>query len=297
MPATPGRSAVGVGSIRKGKTMSDWLHNLPLFWMALVIFGFTYLVAAAIYLIVTWLAVGDRARSFKAVSPGVLSPLGVMIGLFVVFIAAQVWGDTDRANAAVNREASALRSIIILASAFPGEPEARLRASVRSYIEEATTREWPMMAKQTATLRITPRPVQELFQLDISLTPVSQGQQVAQREIAAALENALDARRQRIIVSGSAVNGVKWSCLFVQAVCALLAIALIHSGDRLASAITMGLFASGVAACALLVVAHDRPFTGQISVAATPLLQVIPEAAATVRASDKTPDSGQEPLK
>ena len=104
--------------------MSDWLHNLPLFWMTLVIFGFTYLVAAAIYLIVRWLAVGDRAHSFKAVTPGVLSPLGVIIGLFVVFIAAQVWGDTDRANTAVNREASALRSIIIMASAFPGEPEA-----------------------------------------------------------------------------------------------------------------------------------------------------------------------------
>ena len=181
--------------------------------MALVIFGFTYLVAAAIHLIVTWLAVGERARSFKAVSPGVLSPLGVMIGLFVVFVAAQVWGDTDRATAAANREASALRSIIILASAFPGEPEARVRTLVRSYIEEAATREWPMMAIQTATLRITPPPAQELFHLDISLTPLSQGQQVAQREIAVALENALDARRQRIIVSGSAVNGVKWSCL------------------------------------------------------------------------------------
>ena len=165
-----------------------------------------------------------------------------------------------------------------------------MRTLVRSYIEEATTREWPMMAKQAATLRITPHAVQELFQLEISLIPMSPGQQVAQREIAVALENALDARRQRIIVSGSAVNGVKWFCLFVQAVCGLLAIALIQSGDRLASAITMGLFASGVAACVLLVAAHDRPFTGHISVAPTPLLQVMPEAAATVRASAGTPE-------
>jgi hypothetical protein len=29
--------------------MSDWFHNLPVPWMALVIFGFTYLLAAAIY--------------------------------------------------------------------------------------------------------------------------------------------------------------------------------------------------------------------------------------------------------
>jgi hypothetical protein len=29
--------------------MSDWLHNLPIFWMTLVVFGFTYLLAAGIY--------------------------------------------------------------------------------------------------------------------------------------------------------------------------------------------------------------------------------------------------------
>ena len=28
--------------------MSDWLHNLPVAWMALVVFGLTYLIAAAI---------------------------------------------------------------------------------------------------------------------------------------------------------------------------------------------------------------------------------------------------------
>lgn len=198
----------------------------------------------------------------------------------MAFIAAQVWGDSDRANAAVDREASALRSIVILAASFPGEPEARMRALVRGYIKSAATQEWPMMTRQTATLSIIPRPLDELLQLTLALTPSSQGQQIAQREIAAALENALDARRQRIIISQSQVHWVKWSCLFVQAACALLAIAVVHSGDRLASAITMGLFASGVAACVLLIVSHDRPFTGQISIGSGPLLQVMPETGA-----------------
>ena len=260
--------------------MSDWLHNLPVVGMALVIFGFTYLVAAALYAVVAILAVGERARSFKAISPGMLPVLGIIFGLFVAFVAAQVWGDSDRANAAVDREASALRSVVILATSFPGEPDARMRALVRGYINDATTQEWPMMARRTATLSITPRPLAEALQLTLALTPSSQGQQIAQREIAAALENALDARRQRIIISQWQVNWVKWSCLFVQAVCALLAIAVVHSGDRLASAITMGLFASGVATCVLLIASHDRVFTGQISVGSEPLLQVMPEAGA-----------------
>ena len=260
--------------------MSDWLHNLPVVGMALVIFGFTYLVAAALYAVVAILAVGERARSFKTISPGMLPVLGIIFGLFVAFVAAQVWGDSDRANAAVDREASALRSVVILATSFPGEPDAHMRALVRGYINDATTQEWPMMARRTATLSITPRPLAEALQLTLALTPSSQGQQIAQREIAAALENALDARRQRIIISQWQVNWVKWSCLFVQAVCALLAIAVVHSGDRLASAITMGLFASGVATCVLLIASHDRVFTGQISVGSEPLLQVMPEAGA-----------------
>ena len=56
----------------RDKSMSDWLHNLPVVWMALVVFGATYLVAAVIYIAVMVLAVGERARSFKAISAGML---------------------------------------------------------------------------------------------------------------------------------------------------------------------------------------------------------------------------------
>ncbi len=268
--------------------MSDWLHNLPVAWMALVVFDLTYLVAAAIYAVVTVLAVGERARSFKAVSPGMLPPLGIIFGLFVAFTAAQVWSDNDRAAAAVSREASALRSVEILAASFPGQPEAQLRALIRRYIEEAATQEWPMMAQRAATLRITPRPLAEAVQLTLALAPSSQGQQTAQREIATALESALDARRQRIIVSQSEVNPVKWSCLFLQAACALIAIAMVHSDNGLASAITMGIFATGVAASVLLIAAHDRPFIGEISVGPAPLLQVMPELEASQQGIDQT---------
>ena len=54
--------------------MSDWFHSLPIFWMALIVFGFTYFVVALIYIVVGILAVGERARAFKSVSPGMLPP-------------------------------------------------------------------------------------------------------------------------------------------------------------------------------------------------------------------------------
>src|SRR5271167_486310 len=192
--------------------MNDWLHNLPLPWMALVVFGAVYLVTAVIYAVVIGLAAGERARAFKAVSPGMLPPLAVLSALFIAFTASQVWTDNDRASAGVDREASALRSVVILAAAFPGESETRLRSLIRSYVGDAVAQEWPMMARRTATLQVIPYSLAEALQLTHALTPSSQGQQTAQREITTALENALDARRQRII-SHSQVNWVKWLCL------------------------------------------------------------------------------------
>src|SRR4029077_11202198 len=99
--------------------MSDWLHNLPVLWMILVVFGFTYLVTAGIYVAVTAFGVGERARSFKAISPGFPPPLVLIVGLLVAFTATQVWTDTEKAKAEIDREASALRSVIILATTFP----------------------------------------------------------------------------------------------------------------------------------------------------------------------------------
>ena len=92
------------------------------------------------------------------------------------------------------------------------------------------------------------------------------------------MEQALDARRQRIIVSLASVNSVKWWCLYLQALCELLVIGFVHCDNRLGSAIAMGLFATGVATSVLLIAAHDRPFTGQISVSPEPLRQIMPEA-------------------
>jgi Protein of unknown function (DUF4239) len=256
--------------------MIDWLHNLPLGWMALVVFVVTYLVAAGIYWLVMALAVGERARAFKAISPGMLPPLGIIFGLLVAFIAAQVWGDLDRAHAAVNREASALRAIVLLASSFPGEPETRLRALVHRQIEDAVTQEWPAMARRRATLAMTPAALAEALQVSLALTPRGDGQVAAQREILAAVQNAFDARRQRILVSQSTVNWVKWTALLAQAVCTLLAIAMVHSDNRASAAVAMGLFATGVAVSVVLISSHDRPFMGELSVGPDVLLQVLP---------------------
>ena len=104
----------------------------------------------------TRLAVDDRGRAFKALSPGMLPPLEIIFGLLVGFTAAQVWSDFEKAKIAVSNEASALRSVIILSQRFPTEQGNQLRTLINEHIETAVNQEWPAMAQQRARLGAVP---------------------------------------------------------------------------------------------------------------------------------------------
>jgi uncharacterized protein DUF4239 len=255
--------------------MQDWLINLHVPFMALVVFGGTYLVAAIICLVVMRLAVDSRARAFKALSPGMLPPLGIIFGLLVGFTAAQVWSDFEKAKVAVAAEASALRSVVLLAQRFPNEQGTRLRTLINEHIETAVNQEWPDMARQRATLGTVPAKLVEALNTTLSLAPEDPGQKLAQSEIVRSIEAALDARRQRIIISQSSVSAIKWVGLLLQALCTLIAISLVHSDNRTTCAIALTLFATGVAASILLIECYNRPFTGEISIGPGLLQQII----------------------
>jgi hypothetical protein len=207
-----------------------------------------------------------------------LSPLGTIFGLFGGFLAVQVWGDFQRATDAVNREASALRTVVILASSFPGPIERQLQTLVRRQIHEAATEEWPAMARQETTIATIPAPLVEALQLALAQAPREEGQMLAQREIVRSLQEALDARRHRLTLSQSTIDWVKWACLTTQAILILVATAMVHSDNRTTAAVAMAIFATAIAVSVVLIAAHARPFTGEISVGPDVLLQVMPKA-------------------
>jgi Protein of unknown function (DUF4239) len=257
--------------------MTDWLYHLPVIWMTVVVFCGISLIAGVIYGAVLALATGARARAFKAISPVMLTPLAVVFGLLIGFLAAQVWTDAERANDAVTREAIALRTVVLLAPRLPRDLAARIRALVRRHIQEAVSQEWPAMAKQQATLAMISDADTEPIDLILSVLPQSETQTIAQREMVSAVQSALEARRQRIIISRSTINWVKWTVVMLLAALILLTIALVHSDNRAAAAIAMVIFTIGAAACVVLIASHNHPFTGEISVGPDLLLQVMPE--------------------
>jgi len=257
--------------------MADWLYHLPVVWMAVVVFAATLLISGAIYVALLALATGERARAFKALSPVMLTPLSVVFGLIVAFLASQAWTDGERASAAVIGEANALRTVVVLAAYFPQEQEARIRAFVRRQIEIAVNEEWPAMANRRVNLPLISAGDTEGLQLALSVVPQNESQMIAQREMVSSLKSAFDARRQRIIISESTINWVKWAVVGILAVLLLTTIGIVHSDNRRTAAIGMAIYSVAVAACVVLIASHIRPFTGEISVGPALLMQVVPE--------------------
>jgi Protein of unknown function (DUF4239) len=241
--------------------MGDWFFSLSVPWMALVIFLATYLIAGSVDLVVTRLAVNERAKGFKAVSPGMLPPLGILFALLVGFIAVEVWGNFDKAKTAVATEASALRAVVLLAGGFPDEQRIAIYALVNRHIDESVNKEWPEMAQHRMTLAALPTALIEALHDTLALKPTDDSQRAAQSEMVKELHTALDARRQRIVISESALGTVKWVGILLQGLCTLVAIAVVHSENRLARALTLTLFATGIALSVLLIAAYSRPFT------------------------------------
>ena len=259
--------------------MFNWIQHLPILWMTVVVVGGLLVLTAILHAIVFALAKGKRGVAFKGVSPGLLPPLGIIFGLLTGFVAADVWGGFENAKVAINREAGALREVTLIAASLGGESEARLRELVRKHIEIAVNKEWPSMEAQSANVMSSSAPLAEALKLAFALTPATDGQASAQRALAASLQSALEARRQRIIISESTVSWVKWTGILLQGFIALIAIALVHSDNRLSAALAMTLFATGMGLAIVLIAAYDRPFTGHLSVSPRILLEVMPEAS------------------
>jgi hypothetical protein len=255
--------------------MFGWLPNLPVVWIAVVVLAGMGLLAAVIYAVVMRLAAGEHGDAVHAVSPGMLPPMGILFALIVGFLAVGVWGNVDRAQDAVDSEASALRSVVLLSDDLP-EVRTRMRALIRRQIQTAVDQEWPAMEKQRADITAIPGPLAEALHLVVRLEPRSAGETVAQREVVSSLQDALEARRRRIIVSDSSINAVKWVGLIALALLTLMGIAAVHSGNRTTARLTVGVFTVAVAVVVTMLVAQDHPFSGQLGLGPDVLEQVLP---------------------
>jgi len=256
----------------------NWITSQPTFVIGAITLAFCYLMGLAAFAIVELAARRGHRDALKAVSPVTLTPLAVVFGLLVAFLSADVWPNFDRARTFVGQEATELSEVLVFAEALPPEMRLLVRRTIREHIRNAVEREWPAMASGRAVLRELPQPLVAALGSILAMNPERAEQRLAQEHVVGLIDKALEARRQRILLSRTSVGPVKWLVLTVLAALLLVTIAMIHVDRRLTAAVTLAVFATAAGFSMLLILAYDRPFaTGGIQVSPAPLQEVIPE--------------------
>ncbi|GAA4800131.1 hypothetical protein GCM10023200_41260 [Actinomycetospora chlora] len=255
--------------------MIAWLAHAPVLVVAATVFLALYLGAGLCLVVLRLLRRRGRADALGPLSPGLLAPMGLIFGLLVGFLVADVWADRGDAAAAVAQEASALRDIDLLMGSFPDRrPEVRtlLDAQIDGYVRD----EWPQMSGGDASLTVAPAALVAIQRIALDLPVQSEGQRVAQDRIVSSIDGALESRRTRLVLSTSAIDPLRLTALYLVALVTLAATACVHADRLRRAAVALGLLATAMALAMTLLCAQAAPFAGYFAIPPELLLEIRP---------------------
>jgi hypothetical protein len=148
----------------------------------------------------------------------------------------------------------------MLTDALPSDVRTAVRKAVKKHLDFIESEEWPAMASGRATLQSIAVGLAEAMTTLLSFTPAQSNQQLAQQRALVAIEQALEARRNRVLLSQAEIAPIQWIAIIVIAVLILITLAMVLVEHRLARAITMFIYSTAIAMCLVLLLVYDRPF-------------------------------------
>ncbi len=241
--------------------MVGWIETQRPEVIVLMVFGSSYMVVALLLIASAQLATRPIGADLKATTPVMLTPLSVIIGLLIAFLARRVWNNLDRASSYVAQEASSIRASLVLGGELPPDIRNGFRQQIRVYLHFIESDDWPAMRSGQATLMVTPKGLAEAVHVVVSFDPATRGQEVIQQHLVSALERTLEARRYRILLSKGSISTLQWLVIVILDVLLLATIAMVHVERPRTALINMFALSTGIAACLALLMIHDRPFS------------------------------------
>ncbi len=240
--------------------MIYWLESQPVVVIVVIGYALCFSMAAATFIFGRFLSRTRFADDVGFITPSLLTPLGVILGLLLVFLSSRVWTNVDRANAAVMQEATAVQELRRTADELPPVVADPIRDGARTYLAWVRQEDWPRMMSGNGSLSSGLPGLAEATKALAEYDAAISGQRALQSEALAAVEKVRDARRARILQSRSFIGWGQWLVVLALYVHVLLSIATVHVRRHTAMAIGLSMFASAFAICFVLLLMYDRPF-------------------------------------
>lgn len=247
-----------------------WL-DLSILWLVLV----AVVVFSASAILLNWISFHSPAAARVCNLRGVVAPfftaVSLLFGLFLAFLASDVWERKTEGSRAVIAERNALAALVALASA--NAPEAgKINQAAANYLSAVIQDEWRQMRKQQSSSETADR----LNQLLISVAsrsshyPAGVHNAMLQKTLAGR-----EARSTRLSLSNDQAETLKWLSVLLLAFMSQIAIAAVHLDRTVPQRTALAIFTLAAVLTICVVAAYERPFDGPISVPPDPLTELL----------------------
>lgn len=253
--------------------MLQMLHTYDHYLLAAIaLFGTLAAVAVGFWLGHSRFA--GLIRHYRGLSPPFVNVVGVLFALTLAFLANDTWNAHDRATNAVFQEAGALRNILALSRHLPDPTRARVDEAVQTYVRLSVSEEWPRLADRHGS----PATSESLAALLEVLSGPDVARALNATSHAQVLEQAVTvrtAREQRMALSQTHVNPLKWLGMAFLGLLTMVAIAMVYVDQPKAELLAVLLFAAAAAPTAAIVLVQGNPYLEPSAVKPTPLAELL----------------------
>ena len=251
---------------------SNW-HTYDHYGYALIaIFG-TFAAVAVIHWLMKRSPWAAWIRTLNGVVPPFINIIGVLFGLTLAFLANDTWNAHDRAMNAVYKEADALRSLVVLANQREEPQRSQLRDALIDYAN-ASAGEWPLLAQRQSSPEVRAKADGLLIMLGKPAFAKAAGDNV-QALMLRKVTDIRDDRNQRIGLSQTHINPLKWLGMAFLGLLTLLSVAVVHAENPRAAFVAIMLFALAAAPTAAIVLVQGNPFQEPSSVSPAPIAAAV----------------------
>lgn len=252
----------------------DWLHKLDLTVMAVVVYGFWFFVMALIGVIVALRARGPRLDAYRRISQNLLGTLMASFALYTALLINSIWRDRSDAQHIVMQEARAIEQSILLSRHLSMPDRSDLEVLLRDYVQVVVLREWPILDEAQALPFAVPE-LRQAMEWVLALKPASPEDGFLRGQLVAEIGRVEQSRTRRIAIADQEISIVVWITLILSAIIVGTAVAMVHVENKRTEALTLSLLAILIGSAFWVLLAHDQPFVGTVSVSPQPLISAV----------------------
>lgn len=243
------------------------LINVPTVWLGVGLVVFTVGSSLLGLIIVRRRVPLKTLKENQDVAGFVIAVVGVIYAVLLAFVVVIVWEDFGSADTTANNEAAAVGDLYRDAIGIGGPQGRQLKTAVQAYAMSVVDSEWPHMAVHQSGSGDTESALNAVWSdvNHLSQPANSTSADFVQAGIRDAA-TATEARRSRILESGSQIPGTLWAVLIVGAIVTIAFTYLFGVDTLWHHALMVTALAMLVALSLLVILTLNLPYTGDVAV-------------------------------